>query len=142
MALRVDEKTMEAVGTVTQLMSINAKPVDIGNAVRAAADGDVVAPALTMLESVESFAAIMGKTFKSAAGVLVVANLVNDARNIKKDFDETGYITDSTYLATASSIAAGLALVVAGAAVGTVAAPVALVVGTVASISLFPSGKS
>ena len=137
MAIRIDANTMDKVRLAADLMTQQAKPVDIANAVRAAADGDVVAPLITTVDSVESFSNLMGKTlFKGAGGVLVAASLANDVVNMKNDIDTLGYVRDSTLLSAAASIAAGTGLLVAAVAAGTVVAPVAVIVGTVASIAL------
>ena len=50
MAIRIDANTMDKVRLAADLMTQQAKPVAIANAVRAVADGEVVAPLLRVIK--------------------------------------------------------------------------------------------
>ncbi len=68
----------DTIGTVQNILAQKASAATIANGFASASQGDVRSATISALQSVEAFAAVIGKTVKGVAPGLGVASLTNN----------------------------------------------------------------
>ncbi|MAT64745.1 MAG: hypothetical protein CMN57_03785 [Gammaproteobacteria bacterium] len=133
MAAKIDAKTIE---TIKDIISMKSSPVDVANSVKSAVEGEYSGAAIGGLSAIESFVAVVGKTFKGAAPGLAFASAANNIRQASNQIEDTGYVTDRTWLSLASDALALVGIAGAVAAGATVGGVAVAATGVIASAAL------